>query len=153
MQQKVTDLWNIASLKVTYQMKVFRQFMYSKYATRSEEHSLAVLQELAHCFIFCLWSQLPCFLYGWFALVWFQFYASENLFKSMVLEGCKSKVTKCWIRLHESNCVGLREQNPERNRCKTPPKMTSEAFTGTLKCLCFKILHLPPSQNMRHILW
>lgn len=31
--------------------------------------------------------------------------------------------------------------------------MTSEAFMSTLKHLRFKILHVPPCQNMCHILW
>lgn len=74
-----------------------------------------------------------------------QFYANEKLFKSLVLQWCNPRATECPIRAScESNSVGLGEQNSKRNRHKTPPKLTSEAFIGTSDHLCFKILHVLP---------
>lgn len=65
-----TYLWNIASLKVTYQMKVFRQFMYSEYATHSEEYLLAALQTI--CLLFLILPVKPRSLFS----VWLIHYPS-----------------------------------------------------------------------------
>lgn len=47
-------LWNISSLKVTYQMEVFRQLTYLEYAACSEEYLLALLQRMCPLFLILL---------------------------------------------------------------------------------------------------
>lgn len=102
-------------------------------------------KECAHCFLFCFWSQPPCFLYAWVIIMQCQFYANEKLLKSLVLQWCKPRATECWIRAAcECNCVGFGEKNSEKDRHKTFPKLTSKAFMGTSDHLCFKILHVVP---------
>ena len=50
-----TDLWNFT--ESYYQIKVFKQLVYSEYATRSEEYLLAVLQRI--CLLFLILPVKP----------------------------------------------------------------------------------------------
>lgn len=146
MQHKVLDLCNTTSLEVTCQIQVFRHYMYSGYATHLEENLLATLQRICS---FLILPVKPTTLVSIFDPL----LSSPSLMPTKIYLNCwyYSGVKPKQLSA-ESGCASPTvwdsgSKIPKRNRCKTPPKTTSEAFMGTWKRLCFKSRMFLPSKT------